>query len=103
MTSMFDMYLRDTIMTTCEKFFNNFLEKEGVPDERLTDEEREQVSIQIDNLLIMMEDIYRSHDDDLSAYTEIADKLVGISVLAKMNETRLCRLLNKLTDELKDD
>jgi hypothetical protein len=103
MTSMFDLYLKNNIMTTCEEFFNVFLEKEGVPEEGLTEEERELVSKQVDNLLAMIQDIYTSHEDDIDAYTEIADKLVGITVVTKMNEARLCRLLNDLQDKLKDD
>lgn len=103
MTSMFDLYLKNNIMTTCEEFFNVFLEKEGVPEEGLTEEERELVGKQVDNLLRMIQDIYTSGENDLDAYTEIADKLVGITVVTKMNEARLCRLLNELQDKIKDD
>ncbi len=103
MTSMFDLYLKNNIMTTCEEFFNVFLEKEGVPEESLTEEERELVGKQVDNLLRMIQDIYTSGKNDLDAYTEIADKLVGITVVTKMNEARLCRLLNELQDKIKDD
>ena len=103
MTSMFDLYLKNNIMTTCEEFFNEFLKKEGVPEEGLTEEERELVSKQVDNLLTMIQDIYTGHGDDIDAYTEIADKLVGITVVTKMNEARLCRLLNDLQDKLKGD
>lgn len=101
--SMFDLYLKNNIMTACEKHFNDFLEKEGVPDEGLTEEEREIVGTQVDYLLRMIQDIYMEHKDDIEAYTEIADKLVGVCVLAKMNEARLCRILNILTDKIKDD
>lgn len=102
MTSMFDLYMKNNIMTSCEEFFNVFLEKEGVPEEGLTEEERELVGTQIDYLLGMIEDIYKQYKDDLEAYTEIADKLIGVAVLAKMNEARLCRLLNEANDKLKD-
>ena len=101
--SMLDMYMKNNIMTACEKYFNDFLEKEGVPDEALTEEEREQIELQVDYLLTMIQDIYTSHEDEIDAYTEMVDKLVGVSVLAKMNEARLCRLLNEAADKLKDD
>lgn len=103
MPSMLDMYMKNNIMTACEKYFNEFLDKEGVPDEGLTEEEREQVEKQVDYLLFMIQDIYTSHDDELNAYIEIIDKLIGVSILAKMNEARLCRLLNDAADKLKDD
>jgi len=102
MTSMLDLYIKNNIMTACEKYFNEFLEKEGVPEECLTEEERELVGTQIDYLLGMIQDIYMEYEDDLDAYTEISDKLIGVAVLAKMNEARLCRLLNEATDKLKD-
>jgi len=100
---MFDLYLKNNIMTTCEKFFNNFLEKEGVPEEGLTEEERELVGKQVDNLLRMIQDIYTNLENEVDAYTEIADKLIGITVVTKMNEARLCRLLNELQDKLEGD
>jgi len=103
MASMFDMYMKNNIMTACEKYFNDFLEQEGLPEERLTEEEREQIGLQVDYLLSMIQDIYMSNEDEVDAYTEIVDKLVGVSVLAKMNEARLCRLLNEAADKLKDD
>jgi hypothetical protein len=101
--SMFDLYLKNNIMTACEKYFNDFIEKEGVPDERLTEEERELVGTQVDYILKMIQNIYMKHEDDMEANTEILDKLIGICVLAKMNEARLCRLLNILIDKTKDD
>lgn len=103
MASMLDMYMKNNIMTACEKYFNDFLKQEGVPGEALTEEEREQIGLQIDYLLTMIQDIYMSNEDEIDAYTEIVDKLVGVSVLAKMNESRLCRLLNEAADKLKDD
>lgn len=103
MTSMFDLYLKNNIMTACEKYFNEFLEKEGVPEEGLSEEERDVVGTQIDYLLTMIQDIYTAHKDETDAYTEITDKLMGVAVIAKMNEARLCRLLNEAVDKLKDD
>lgn len=101
--SMFDLYLKNNIMTACEKYFNDFLVKEGVPEEGLSEEEREVVGTQIDYLLKMIQDIYMEHEDDIEANTAILDKLIGVCVLGKMNEARLCRLLNILTDKIKDD
>ena len=103
MASMFDMYLKNDIMLICEESFNRYLKEEGVIDEGLTDEERDFVGTQVDYLLDMIQDIYTSYDDDSDAYVEIADKLIGISIVAKMNEARLCRLLNEAADKLKDD
>lgn len=103
MASMLDMYMKNNIMTACEKYFNDFLEQEGVPDEALIEEEREQIELQVDYLLAMIQDIYTSHGDEIDAYAEIIDKLIGVNVLAKMNEARLCRLLNEAADKLKDD
>ena len=103
MTSMFDLYMKNNIMTACEKYFNEFLKKEGVPEEGLTEDERELVGKQVDYLLGIIQDIYIQYKDDLEAYTEISDKLIGVAVISKMNEARLCRLLNEVIDKLKDN
>jgi len=100
---MFDLYMKNNIMTACEKYFNEFLKKEGVPEEGLTEDERELIGKQVDYLLGMIQDIYMQYKDDLEAYTEISDKLIGVAVISKMNEARLCRLLNEVIDKLKDN
>lgn len=102
MTGMFDLYLKNNIITACEKYFNDFLKKEEVPDENLTEEEREIVGAQVDYLLEMIQNIYMNYKDEMDAYTEITDKLIGVIVVSKMNEARLCRLLNEANKELKD-
>lgn len=103
MTSMFDLYMKNNIMTACEEHFNAFLKKEGVPEEGLTEDERELVGKQVDYLLGIIQDIYMQYKDDLEAYTEISDKLIGIAIISKMNEVRFCRLLNEVIDKLKDN
>lgn len=97
MSSMFDMYLKNNIMSKCEDFFNDYLKREGALEEKLTEDERESVSEQVDYLIEMMQDICAEHDDgeEEKALIEIIDKLFGFGILAKMNEARFCRLLNK--------
>ena len=106
MPGLYDMIIKSDIMENCEAFFNKYLEEEGVPDEGLTDKERELVGDQVDYLLDMMTNIYNEHPNDYDAVTDtIIDKLIGMCVVAKMNEARLCRLLNEansLITELKD-
>jgi hypothetical protein len=103
MPGLYDMIIKSDIMENCEAFFNKYLEEEGVPDEGLTDDERDLVGQQVDYLLDMMTDIYQEHPDDYDTVTDtIIDKLIGMCVVAKMNEARLCRLLNELNDKLKD-
>jgi len=102
MSSIFDLYLKESIMVACEAYFNDYLESEGVIEEALSDEERKTVSQQIDIIIDMMGRIYKDHDDEFEAYGEIVDKLIGFCIVAKMNEARLCRLLNEAAEKLKD-
>jgi len=102
MSSIFDLYLKENIITSCEAYFNEYLEDENMPEEALNDEEREVVAQQVDIIINMIGRIYKEYDNEFEAYTEIVDKLIGFCVVSKMNEARLCRLLNKVTDG-KDD
>ncbi len=91
-------------MAACETYFNKYLKKEGVPFEGLIEEERELVGRQIDFILEMIAQISLKHgDDDQAAADDVADKLVSLCIITKMNEARLCRLLNEATDKLKDN
>lgn len=102
--SIYDLYIKNDIMAACETYFNKYLKKEGVPHEGLTEEERELVSRQIDFILEMITRISAKHgDNEQAAADDIADKLVSLCVIAKMNEARLCRLLNEAADKLKDN
>lgn len=104
MAGLYDLYIKNDIMENCEAFFNQYLKEEGVPEEGLTEDERELVGDQVDYLLDMMTKIHLDHPDDYNEVTDtIIDKLIGMCVVAKMNEARLCRLLNELTDKLKDE
>ena len=103
MPGLWDFYIKADIMENCEAYFNKYLEEEKAPDEGLTDEERETVGRQVDYLLDMMTEIHQEHPDDYNEVTDtIIDKLIGMCVVGKMQEARLCRLLNELTDKLKD-
>ena len=97
MTSIYDMYMRDNIMTTCEKYFRDYLDREGVPEEHLTDSERDLIYIHIDAITSMITDIYNKAGDGGDPDSTVIDKLIGICVIGKMNEARLCRLLNMVT------
>lgn len=91
-------------MAACETYFNNYLKEEGVPHEGLTEEEREVVSRQVDFILEMITALDLKHNGDEQAATEeIVDKLISVCIVNKMNESRLCRLLNEASDKLKDD
>jgi len=103
-SSIYDLYIKNNIMAACETYFNKYLKKEGVPHEGLTEEERELVGRQIDFILEMITIINAKHgEDEQASADDIVDKLVSICVIAKMNEARLCRLLNEAADKLKDD
>lgn len=99
MAGLYDLYIKNDIMENCEAFFNQYLKEEGVPDEGLSEEERELVGHQVDFLLDMMTEIHKENPDDYNEVTDtIIDKLIGMCVVAKMNESRLCRLLNEASD-----
>lgn len=100
MPGLYDLFIKSDIMENCEAFFNKYLQEEEVPDEGLTDAERELVGEQVDYLLDMMTRIHLEHPDDYNEVTDtIIDKLIGMCVVAKMNEARLCRILNELEGE----
>jgi len=82
--SMFDMYLRDNVITTCETYFNSYLKKEG----------------QLDVILDMITEIHLENEDEQEASNIVVDKLVSLCVVSKMNEARLCRLLNELQERI---
>lgn len=102
MGSLFDMYLRSNIMSACETYFNDYLESEGLKEESLTEDDRTLIGEQIDAIIGMIERVYKEYDNKSEAYEDIVDKLIGFFVVAKMNESRLCKLLNEATDKLRD-
>jgi hypothetical protein len=95
MSSIYDMYLKDNIMAKCETYFNQHLKEQNAENENLTEEDREMVKKQIDSLLAMIVDIYTNNKVEENALAEIVDKLIGVCIVGKMNEARLCRLLNE--------
>lgn len=99
MSSIFDMYLKNNIISKCEYFFNDYLQQEGVPDEKLTENELAFIEKQLDYLINMIVRTYNKNEDECDALAEITDKLLGFCIVAKMNESRLCRLLNALNKE----
>jgi len=98
--SIYDMYLRDNVITTCETYFNSYLKKEGISYEGLSEEERELSYNQLDVILDMITEIHLENEDEQEASNIVVDKLVSLCVVSKMNEARLCRLLNELQERI---
>lgn len=99
MPSLFDLYLRNNIMSKCEEYFVDYLKSEGFEKEGLTNEDRKLIEDQVDTLLDMVEKIYLSYKDESDGLLEIVDKLIGYCIVGKMNEARLCNTINKLIEE----
>jgi len=98
--SIYDMYLRDNVITTCETYFNSYLKKEVISYEGLSEEERELSYNQLDVILDMITEIHLENEDEQEASNIVVDKLVSLCVVSKMNEARLCRLLNELQERI---
>ena len=96
MSGLFDMYLRENILNKCEAFFMQYLEQEDAVDERLDEEDMKLVKVQLDYVLNMIQSILQEKGETEDAYDEIVDKLVGLTIVSKMNEVRLCKILNKM-------
>jgi hypothetical protein len=94
MTSMYDLFLNENIMTACESFFNGFL-KDGGIEGCLTEDDRAMVGSQVDYIIGMIEKIWVNSATAEEGHTEIIDKLIGMCVVSKMNEARLCNLLSE--------
>ena len=87
-------------METCEAHFNEHLKDHNSLDEALTEEDRALIEKQVDDLLILISDTLKKYEpEDLEAYDDIIDKLVGFCIISKMNEARLCGVINKLTEK----
>lgn len=95
MPNMIDFYLKEDIMRRCESVFNEHLKEQNCPDETLTDEERELIEEQVDSLLEMVDRLY-DPDNKFESAATMVDHLIGHIVVGKMNEARICRILNKL-------
>jgi len=100
MPSIYDLYIRDNIMETCETYFNNHLEDYDILNESLTEEDRDLIRKEIDNMLIFIAaQLKKFPPDSFEAYDDIIDKLVGFCVISKMNEVRLGRVINNLREK----
>lgn len=99
MSSIFDLYLKDSIMSKCEEYFTNYLIKEGFEAEGLTEADRGLIESQIYTLLNAVEKTYNEHENENEGLLEITDKLISYCIIGKMNEARLCNVINELLDE----
>lgn len=102
MSGMLDLYLKEKIMSRCEASFNEFLKEHDAEEEKLTDKDREIIESQIDYLMDMVEEIYLEFEKETDALIEITDRLIGICIMGKMNEARLCNVINKLVEKEDD-
>lgn len=103
MSSVLDYYLKGNILRKCEEHFNAHLKEEGFEHEKLLPKERELMEKQLGYLLDMIVEISSQYEDDFDGYAEIIDKLIGFCIISKMNECRLCRIINNLNDKINGD
>ena len=99
MSSIFDLYLKEKIMRNCEENFIDFLKEHASEDEQLTAEDRKLIENQVEYIIDLIERVYLQHDNEVDALVEITDRLIGICIMGKMNEARLCNVIN---EKLKD-
>ena len=100
MPSIYDLYIRDNIMEICETHFNEHLEDQNVLAESLTEEDRNFIRKQLDDLLTLISDtLARYGMENLEGYDDIIDKLVGFCIISKMNEARLSRIITSMTEK----
>jgi hypothetical protein len=95
MSSIYDLYLKNNIIAECTKHFKEYLKEQDAENEDLGPEDLEGISLQIDVIIKLIVDIYREYDEEADALAAIVDKLIGICILGKMNEARLCKILNE--------
>lgn len=96
---LYDLYMRQNIFNYCAEYFDQYLKEEGSEEDQLTEEDVETVNDQIEFILNMIKEIYTKYDDELKANDAIIDKLIGMCVVTKMNEVRLCRVLNEKIED----
>jgi len=92
---IYDTYLKQKIFDYCMKYFNIYLKKQKAEDEKLTDEDVKIVYDQIEFILSMIKETYEKYEDSSKADDVIIDKLIGMCTITKMNEVRLCKVLNE--------
>lgn len=103
MDSILNHYFKEEIMAKCEAYFMKYLEDEGAEKEILSNADMQLVEKQLDYLLNMVDDLLAQDEDINDAYANIVDHLVGFCILGKMNEARLCNIINKMLDEKDKD
>lgn len=100
MPSIYDLYIRDNVMEVCETHFNEHLKDQAVPGDSLTEEDRDFIRSQLDDLLTLISNTLASYgSENLEGYDDIIDKLVGFCIISKMNEARLSRIITTMTEE----
>ena len=100
MPSIYDLYIRDNIMEICEAHFNEHLKDLNGPGEALTEEDRDFIRKQLDDLLTLISDTLGHYGtENLEGYDDIIDKLVGFCIISKMNEARLSRIITSMTEK----
>lgn len=101
MAKLLDLYIKEELLRQCEVHFNEFLKEQG--SGYLTAEDYELIEDQIDYLFELIDKILKDHKnrnlDEMEAYAQIIDQLCGFCVLGKMNEARLCNIINDLTEK----
>lgn len=106
MSGISDLYFREELIKQCEEHFETFIKEQGDEYNNLTDKDYKVVEEQVDFLFEMMDEVIQTHKnenkEEIDAYSQIIDQLCGYCVLSKMNEARLCNIINELIDR-KDD
>lgn len=104
MSKITDFYLKEKLLRQCEKYFAEYIAEEG--SGYLTDEDYKMFEDQINFIFEMMDDIVikykKENEEEIDAYAQIIDQLCGFLVIGKMNEARLCNILNDIMDGKED-
>lgn len=100
MPKLLDFYIKEELLIQCEKHFAKYLEDED--SGYLTEEDYKILEDQINFIFKLMDEIIADHKregkEEMEAYSQIIDQLCGYLVLGKMNEARLCNILNDMMD-----
>jgi hypothetical protein len=100
--SMYDRYVKDRIMTECESYFIDYLKRAEVDHEKLSDDDISVIENQLDYLLTLVNNLLIKQEEPMDAFSDIVDQLIGYCILGKMNEARLCDVINKMLEEKED-
>jgi len=100
--SIYDQYVKDRIMTECESYFIDYLKRAEVDHEKLNDQDIDIIENQLAYLLTLVDDVLKEQEEPMDAFSDIVDQLIGYCILGKMNEARLCNVINKMLEEKED-